>query len=154
MRFEKCLTCPAIKGQQCAGPNFMTVSTKEIIEWGNAYQKLNGITNAQLAERSGVPKGTIDGMKYRTDVRHDTLYPLMKALIELTGGEWGGDSCPIAVGGLLEHQQEATRLTQELERTKKLLERCTSVMKWLTIAIIALFALCAGMIALLLLLHL
>jgi gas vesicle protein len=154
MRFEKCLTCPSIRGKQCAGPNFMTAPTKEVVEWMIAFQKLNGITNTQWAEKSGVPKGTIDGLKNRTDVRHDTIYPLIKALIELAGGVWGGESCPVAVSVSSEQRQEILRLTEELERAKEVNERNARDVKERTRAIYALFALCAGLIALLLLMNL
>lgn len=150
MKFEECLTCPAIKGKQCAGPNFMTATTREVIEWMIAFQKLNGITNSQWAEASGIPKGTIDGLKNRTDVRHDTLVPLIKAMIELAGGVWGGASCPAAVSG----NEENLRLVQELERTKNLLAQRSREINERTRAIYALFSLCAGLILLLLLFYL
>ena len=85
MQFEKCLTCPLIKEKQCTGPKFMRASTRNVVEWLFAYMKLNGITNAHLAETSGIPKGTIDGLKKREDIRHETLYPLLRAAIEMTG---------------------------------------------------------------------
>lgn len=152
MQFEKCLTCPSIKGKQCAGPNFMTAPTKEVVEWVIAFQKLNGITNAQLAEKSGIPKGTIDGLKTRSDVRHDTLYPLIKALIELAGGVWGGESCPVAINVSSELRQESLRLTQELERAKEALEYKKRTIRARTRAVYALFGLCAGLVVVLLLL--
>ena len=95
MLFEKCLRCPAIQEKKCAGPNFMAMSTKELFDWGTKYQKIHGITNAQLAEWSGIPKGTIDGIKYRDDVRHETIYRILKALIQGVGGQWGGEPCAI-----------------------------------------------------------
>lgn len=95
MPFEKCLHCQAIKERKCGGPNFMAMSTKGVVEWAIKYQKLHGISNAQLAEWSGIPKGTIDGMKYRDDVRHDTIYRILQALIEGVGGKWGGEPCAI-----------------------------------------------------------
>lgn len=152
MRFEKCLTCPSIRGRQCAGPNFMTAPTKEVVEWMIAFQKLNGITNSQWAEKSGIPKGTIDGLKNRSDVRHDTIYPLIKALIELAGGVWGGESCPVAVSVSSEQRQEILRLTEELDRAKEARERSARDVKERTHAIYALFGLCAGLVLLLLLL--
>jgi hypothetical protein len=108
----------------------------------------------QWALASGVSKGTIDGLKKREDVRHDTLYPLIKALIEMTGGVWGGESCPAAVSGASEQQHENLRLTQELERTKNLLEKRAREIKERTKAIYALFALCSGLVVLMLLLNL
>ena len=158
MRFEKCLTCPSIRGKQCAGPNFMTAPTKEVVEWMISFQKLNGITNAQWAEKSGIPKGTIDGLKKREDVRHDTIYPLIKALIELAGGVWGGESCPVAVNVSSEQRQEVLRLTEEnlrlaeeLKREKEKHERSAREIKERTRAIYALFGFCAGLILLLIL---
>ncbi len=151
MQFEKCLSCPLIKGKQCAGPNFMTVPTKDAIEWMLAFQKLNGITNARWAEASNVPKGTIDGLKKREDIRHDTLYPLLKALIELAGGVWGGASCPAAISGTSDLSQENLRLVQELERTKSLLEKRARDIKERTRALMCVFGLCAGLVLLLLL---
>jgi hypothetical protein len=154
MRFEKCLTCPSIKGKQCAGPNFMTAPTKEVVEWMIAFQKLNGITSAQWAAASGIPKGTIDGLKNRSDVRHDTIYPLIKALIELAGGVWGGETCPVAVSVSSEQRQEILRLTEELKLAKESLNRNARDVKERTKAIYALFGLCVGLVALLLLLSL
>jgi hypothetical protein len=129
----------------------MTASTKEVVEWMLAYQKLNGITSVQWAAASGVPKGTIDGLKKREDVRHDTLYPLIRALIEMTGGLWGGESCPAAASSASEQQRENLRLTQELERANELLDQRTRETTERTKAIYALFGLCAGLVALLLL---
>ena len=120
MQFEKCLTCPDIRGHKCAGPNFMAMPTKDLIEWICAFQKIYGITNAQLAATSGVPKGTIDGMKYRSDVRHDTIYLILKALIELAGGVWGGESCSAihcedskAKETMAQQQEDIIRLEKE-----------------------------------------
>jgi hypothetical protein len=123
----------------------MRASTKNVVEWLFAYMKLNGITNSQLAAASGVPKGTVDGLKKREDIRHETLYPLLKAAIELTGGVWDGEHCPAT---------ENRMLVQELEQTKNLLEKYERENKERTRAIYALFGLCAGLVLLLLLLSL
>lgn len=113
MLFENCLTCESIKGRHCAGPNFMSMSTKELVAWIIEYQRIHGITNSRLSEASGVPKGTIDGLKYRTDVRHDTLYPLLKALIELTGGIWGGEPCVLSSADAAEQSAKIMQLEEE-----------------------------------------
>ena len=150
MKFEKCLTCSLIKERRCSGPKFMRAPTKDIVEWVFAFAKLHGITNAQLATTSGVPKGTVDGLKKREDVRHETLYPVLKAAIELAGGEWDGESCPANI----DDNAEKLRLTQELEHTKNLLEHHAKTIKERTKAVYALFALCSGLVVLLLLLNL
>ena len=143
MRFEKCLTCHLIGENRCSGPKFMRAPTKDIVEWVFAFAKLHGITNAQLAAASRVPKGTIDGLKKREDVRHETLYPVLKAAIELVGGVWDMESCPADICDDAEKQ--------ELEQTKALLAQRTNEVKERTRAIYALFGLCAGLIVLLLL---
>ena len=151
MRFEKCLTCPSIKERRCSGPKFMRASSKDLVEWMLAFQKLNGITNVQWAEASGVPKGTITGLKNRADVRHDTIYPLLKALIELAGGVWDDDEyCPM--DNATELRQDVLRLTEELKREKEVHALSTRIVKERTHAVYALFGLCAGLVMLLLLL--
>ena len=156
MQFEKCLTCPLIKGKQCTGPKFMRASTKDIVEWLFAYMRLNGITNATLSATSGVPKGTIDGLKNRADVRHETMLPLLKAAIELTGGIWDGDTCPLdhVDDNDVECQQEILGLKQKLERAEELLAGRNRLLKVFAVAMISLFSICAGLIALLLVFHL
>ena len=154
MQFEKCLSCPLIKEQRCSGPKFMRAPTKDLVEWLFAYLKLNGITNAQLAVASDVPKGTIDGLKNRTDVRHETFLPLLKAAIEMTGGVWDLAYCPLANTDdhTVELRQEVLRLTEELKREKDVHALSTRLVKERTRAVYALFWLCAGLVALLLLL--
>ena len=153
MQFEKCLTCPLIKEKQCTGPKFMRAPAKDIVAWLFAYMKLHGITNAMLAAASGVPKGTIDGLKNRVDVRHETFVPLLKAAIELTGGGWDGEACPLDYNSA-ECQQEILNLTQKLERTEELLASRDRIIKERTIALFCVFGLCVGLVALLLLLAL
>ena len=150
MRFEKCLTCPLIGEKRCSGPKFMRAPAKDIVEWVFAFSKLRGITNAQLAVASGVPKGTIDGLKKREDVRHETLYPLLKGAIESAGGIWNLEFCPADICD----NSEVLRLEQELEQTKNLLAQCSHEVKVRTRAVYALFGLCSGLVALLLLLSL
>ena len=146
MRFEKCLTCPLIGERRCSGPKFMRAPAKDIVEWVFAFSKLRGITNARLAEASGIPKGTIDGLKKREDVRHETLYPVLKAAIELAGGVWDMESCPAESGTL--------QIEQELEQTKNLLAQRSNEVKERTKAVYALFGLCVGLVVVLLLLAL
>ena len=148
MQFEKCLTCPAIKAKQCCGPNYMAMSAKELVAWGMEYQRLHGITNAQLAKHSGIPKGTIDGIKYRVDIRHDTICPLIESLIEMTGGVWSGESCSVYNEIDSHLAAENKRLQQDLEQCRsqlaiqeRELERCMSDVKMRNILVFALLGL-------------
>ena len=149
MQFETCLTCPAIKEKRCTGPKFMRAPTKDIVEWLFAYMRLNGITNAALAATSGIPKGTIDGLKNRTDVRHETMYPLLKTAVEMTGGVWDGEYCPMEYNAGNDSESQ-----QELEHMKELLATRDRTLKERTVAMFFLAGLCAGLVLLLMLFHL
>lgn len=147
MRFEKCLACPLIEEKRCSGPKFMRAPAKNIVEWLFAFTKLHGITNARLSDASGVPKGTIDGLKKREDIRHETLFPLLKTAIEMVGGVWDLESCPADICD----NSENLLLLQELEVAKDLLEKRDQEIKERTKAIYALFGLCVGLVILLIL---
>ena len=142
MPFDKCLHCDAIREAKCGGPNFMAMSTKGVIEWAIKYQKINGISNAQLAEWSGIPKGTIDGLKYRDDVRHDTIYRILQALIEGVGGKWGGEPCAVhpesdaRTKDTLEHLKRENKFLQEtIEHERKHLKHKNRAILSLTISL-------------------
>lgn len=147
MLFEKCLYCPAIKERRCSGPNYMAMDAKSLVEWLTKYQRLNGITNTQLAERSGIPKGTIDGIKYRADIRHDTICHLIQTVIEMTGGKWGGEPCGDSVENndrlrdtVKELQGQLTKAEDNAKTFKDLLSETQTTMKTFRIAIIGLVA--------------
>lgn len=142
MPFDKCLHCDAIKERKCGGPNFMAMSTKGVVEWAIKYQKIHGISNTQLAEWSGIPKGTIDGLKYRDDVRHDTIYRILQALIEGVGGKWGGEPCAVhpesdaQTKDTLEHLKRENKFLQEtIEHERKHLKHKNRAILTLTITL-------------------
>ena len=142
MPFNKCLQCDAIREGKCGGPNFMAMSTKEVVEWIIKYQKINGISNAQLAEWSGIPRGTIDGLRYHDDVRHDTIYRVLQALIEGVGGKWGGEPCAIhpesdaRTKDTLEHLKRENKFLQEtVEHERKHLKHKNRAILTLTITL-------------------
>ena len=91
MVFNECLTCAKL-GVSCDGANFSSISVYELLEWCKEKKRLLGWSNAKLAEKSGMPIGTIAGLMAgtRKDVKHDTIAPLLKALV---GGQWHGIPC-------------------------------------------------------------
>ena len=144
--YEECITCEKL-GAKCDGPNFMLMSTMDIVDWIDRYQHIHHITNSELAEMSAVPKGTIDGIKARkrTDIRHETLRPILRALM---GGDKLGDPCPgtdeKTAAGL---EVENKSLKHELQLAEKLIdhqereiERCAQGLKERTVAICVLLA--------------
>ena len=149
MMYEECITCEKL-GTKCDGPNFMLMSTMDIVDWIDRYQHVHHITNSELAEMSAVPKGTIDGIKARkrTDIRHETLRPILRALM---GGENLGGPCPgtdeKTATGL---ETENKSLKHDLQLAEKLIDhqereikRCTKGLKEQTVAIGVLIASCA-----------
>ena len=91
---RKCVTCDRL-GSTCGGPDFYMLSPSELTEWCKARKKYLGISNAKVAELSGVPRGTVDSFfaSARPDFRYDTVRNILNALI---GGPYDGDPCRMA----------------------------------------------------------
>ena len=89
--YSECIKCQKI-GISCDGPNFFAMSTPQLLAWCKERKKELRVSNAQLAEKSGMPKGTIDRLfaGEHVDFRYETIRPLLKAL---TGGTWAGNPC-------------------------------------------------------------
>ena len=106
--YSECIKCPKI-GISCDGPNFFAMSTPELLAWCKERKKELKISNAQIAEKSGMPKGTIDRLfaGEHVDFRYETIRPLLKAL---TGGAWSGNPC-----ATLEDDDTLQKKIQELE---------------------------------------
>lgn len=118
--YSECLKCEKI-GVSCDGPNFVAMTTQELLTWCKARKEYLHLSNARLAELTGgaLPKGTIDRLfaGEHTDVRFETIRPMLKAL---TGGAWSGNPCAS------QQEDEALRKkVQELE--KELRQRDESV---------------------------
>lgn len=90
--YHKCITCPEL-GQTCDGANFLAMTPQQLIAWCKERKKYLNLTNAKLAELSGMSQGTIDSLLANThqDFKFGTIQPLLRALV---GGKWLGDPCP------------------------------------------------------------
>lgn len=118
--YSECLKCEKI-GVSCDGPNFVAMSTQELLAWCKSRKEHLRLSNARLAELTGgaLPKGTIDRLfaGEHADVRFETIRPMLKAL---TGGTWSGNPCAA------QQEDEALRKkVQELE--KELRQRDESI---------------------------
>lgn len=89
--YSECLTCPKL-GISCDGPNFAVMPADELLKWCRKRKENLRLSNAQLAEMSGVPKGTIDRLLSSTAgaFNFETIRPLLRALI---GGNFNGNPC-------------------------------------------------------------
>ena len=108
--YIECVTCSKI-GVTCDGPNFMGAPAPELLAWCRARKAHLGLSNAKLADLSGMPKGTIDRLfaGEHIDFRYETIRPLVKALV---GGEWSGNPCPDP------HDNDNAELLEQIEKLK------------------------------------
>ena len=86
---EKCNNC--VRPSKACISYLMTLSTREMLEWCRIWKDRLGLSNATLAAKSNVPKGTIDrilsltkGELDKTDVKLVTVRPIICALTGCT----------------------------------------------------------------------
>lgn len=86
---EKCNNC--VRPSKACISYLMTLSTREMLEWCRIWKDRLGMSNATLAAKSNVPKGTIDrilsltkGELDKTDVKLVTVRPIICALTGCT----------------------------------------------------------------------
>jgi len=64
-------------------PDILSLNSKELIEWCNSRKKASHISNAKLANMTGVPEGTIDRILTgkNLEFRYSTIQPIIRLLI-------------------------------------------------------------------------
>lgn len=96
--YSECIRCPKL-GASCDGPNFAAMQPQLLIAWCKERKKHMGLTNAKLAELSGMSQGTVDSLlaNSHADFKFGTIGPLLQVLV---GGKWLGDPCadPSGIG--------------------------------------------------------
>lgn len=92
--YNRCLNCNHI-GQICDGPNFLAMSIERWCEWCRLRKEYLGLTNARVAELSGVSKISVDRVMSGNikDLRITTMQAITKALVN---GTWGQYPCAMA----------------------------------------------------------
>ena len=119
--YTECLSCPKL-GVSCDGPNFVTMSAHDLLEWCKARKLHLDLTNAELSELSRTPKGTIDRLfaGEHNDYKYETIRPLVRALV---GGDPGGNPCPAPEISLEARvsalEQENQKLTLQVAQTEQ-----------------------------------
>ena len=119
--FEKCIKCNRM-GESCV-PNLMLLPFPNLIEWCSKRQKYLEWTNQTLAEKSGVPLGTINRIK--AGEYQDCKYSTMKnILIALIGGTKDEFHCTEQVANELRNleqlEQQAAKLAIAEAENEKL----------------------------------
>lgn len=78
---ERCLNCRH-SGKDCI-PHLMALAATDLIAWCKDRKKQLDLSNADIAERSNVPKGTVDrifGKEVFTEFRFSTIQPIIRVL--------------------------------------------------------------------------
>lgn len=85
--YDTCLHCEHL-GIQCDGPNVLAMALERWCEWCKDLKSLRGLTNTQIAERSGVSEPTIirimNGMVSK-DIMMSTASAINKVLVGTAG---------------------------------------------------------------------
>lgn len=91
MQDEKCITCENL-GVSCAGPNFLLMTSYEVIEWCKARKKFLKMTRKMLHDLSNVPMGTLNRFFDGKDsyFYFETARPIIKVLVS---DAWTVDHC-------------------------------------------------------------
>lgn len=102
--FDKCIKCNRI-GESCV-PNLMLLPFADLMQWCAKRQKHLQWSNQTLADKSGVPIGTINRIKAgEEDCRYSTIRSI---LITLIGGTTDEFACT-------EQVEKELRQVEELE---------------------------------------
>ena len=123
---EKCKNCP--RPSKACIPYLMTLSTQGMLEWCRIWKEKLGWSNATLAEKSRVPKGTIDRVLSHaknegapSEVKLSTVRPMICALIGCSIEEL--ESCDsaseISLSTLMEKNQDLQEQLTQLKADSK-----------------------------------
>lgn len=114
--FEKCLKCERM-GESCV-PNLMLLPFSDLMQWCTKRQKFLEWTNHMLADKSGVPLGTINRIKAGEylDCKYSTIRNL---LITLIGGTTDEFHCTEQVASELRQIEQLERQAEKLLLTEK-----------------------------------
>lgn len=91
MQNDKCVSCDML-GVSCAGPNFLLMTSQEVVEWCKARKLFLKMTREKLAELSSVPMGTLNRFfaGKNSYFYFETARPIIKVLVS---DAWTMDTC-------------------------------------------------------------
>ncbi len=138
--YSKCLNCQN-PGRECL-KRLLTMTGDELLIWCKARKKSLGLSNADIAAATNVPKGTVDRLlsSSGSDVRFSTIQPIIRLLSGCTDAELDCSPPPEADDALTIHAHDLeTEVKHEKDITRRLEE---SLAAWRRAAQ-CLLALCA-----------
>lgn len=115
--FSRCIGCERI-GQDCV-PNLIALPWTDLLDWWKKRQALLGWTNQVLAEKSGIPMGTITRIKTSED---DCKYSTMRSIIHALLGSYAVEfPCQKKLDAEFAHIEELKKRCLELSLEKEAL---------------------------------
>lgn len=117
---EKCIDC-ARSGKNCI-PQILSFSAADLLKWCKERKKILNISNAEIADRTNVPKGTVDRLfsahEY-TEFRFSSIQPIVCLLIGCAPEDF---DCEDSRENLLEEirqkDEQLNALREDIERIK------------------------------------
>ena len=132
----------------------LSLNSKELIDWCNARKKQMHLSNAKLANATGVPEGTIDRILTgkNLEFRYSTIQPIVKLLIginEETPTDESSDYYAETIDGykliiqnknqIIKEQQRAYEVTlrekdylrKNNDEKQQVIEKLTKHIEWL-----------------------
>lgn len=115
-KFEKCIMCDRM-GESCV-PNLMLLPFSDLLAWWDKRQKHLKWTSQDLADKSGVPVGTIKRIKAGEypDCKYSTIKSILIALI---GGTTDEFACTEQVEKELQQMEKLERQAEILSSVEK-----------------------------------
>ena len=126
--YSKCLNCQN-PGRECL-KRLLTMTGDELLIWCKARKKSLGLSNADIAAATNVPKGTVDRLlsSSGSDVRFSTIQPIIRLLSGCTDAEFDCSPPPEADDALTIHAHDLeTEVKHEKDITRRLEE---SIAAW------------------------
>lgn len=119
--YDICLRCADL-GVKCDGPNTLAMTLDRWCEWCKSLKDMRGLTNAQIADLSGVSLATVDRImsgKSPKDIKRNTAADINRILVG-SAGQW---PCSKAVEGDIRTTIKELELkSEELEGLRRTLE--------------------------------
>lgn len=116
---KKCIDC-GHRATDCA-QGLMTLPLKDLIVWCKDIKKLAGVTNNQIAEKSGIPFGTIERIMAgkAEDAKFSTIQAIVNVLLEYTPGVTCPDDDALSAAHLRQRLTELTRVEAEKDKLEQ-----------------------------------